>query len=90
MGYLSAVDMIDQSKDRRAALQWHLSYNCYPPINPVFLDSAEQAIDAVLSEEGDLEIELPNGRVLTAYDICNQLHLDAFLAYSEWYEEEED
>jgi hypothetical protein len=56
----------------------------------VFLDSAEQAIDAVLSEEGDLEIELPNGRVLTAYDICNQLHLDAFLAYSEWYEEEED
>ena len=83
MGLMSALDMIEQSGSRKTALLWHLSYNCYPPVNLVFLESAEKAMDAILEDDGSMLIELPNGRVLTAYDVCRQLHLDAFLSYDE-------
>ena len=95
MGYLSAMDMAAHAP-LDVALSWHLQSNHYPPVNPVFIPVAKQAIEAgiesVLADDPDPlaeEVEMPNGIVKALGDIVEELHLDAFIeqALAEYHEE---
>jgi hypothetical protein len=64
--------------DNRIAMEYHLQYNHYPPIDLVFVDTAYEAIAAIDSNDPALEILLPNGLIKSAEDICEDLHLWEF------------
>ena len=61
------------------ALYYHLHYNHYPPIHPVFIPVASKAIWYARRGNGSKKLKLPNGKELTVYDIMEDLHLDGFL-----------
>lgn len=83
MGRLGAMAMknaIDAGElDFDTALLWHLGGNHYPPVHPVFLDTAKRAIE--LANEGvwDEAITMPNGITLDVATIVEELHLESFL-----------
>lgn len=86
MGTLHAMEYASM-EDRRLALGAHLTSNHYPPIHPVFIETAEWAIDrvvvAVLEEDPEVWDEtttMPNGLVRSVADIIEGLHLDAFVS----------
>ena len=83
MGSLNAQGMNeavnDGLLDMRTALRWHLTSNHYPPIHPVFIDTAEEAIAAANAGDWDTEITMPNGIVKTVGSIVEELHLGSFL-----------
>ena len=66
------------SRLRRAMVQEHLTHNCYPPVGAEFTDAAIEAIAAMEAENPDKRIVLPNGVVLTAQQISDQVHLHHF------------
>jgi hypothetical protein len=78
MGYASVLDFRIQAGDD-AALEYHLQHNHFPPVHPVFIPVAKEAIEKARFEEWDDQLVLPNERVLSVADIIRQLHLDAFL-----------
>ena len=78
MGSLQAQEMVGLMKFQDA-VRWHLQYNHYPPISTDFVGTAISAIDNVLSEEYDTEIEMPNGKILKSSEIVDGLHLDCFV-----------
>lgn len=83
MGHMQAEAYADAVADRLLtldqALDAHLTSNCYPPINVLFIPPCKEAIEACRDEVPELELELPNGRVLSAEEIVDQLHLHAFV-----------
>lgn len=89
MGALHAAEFAEHVEDGAvsfdAAIRWHLGSNHFPPINPVFDDAAKTAIENVNVGDYDIEIELPNGRILTSGEIVEQLHLEPFLDRDEVY-----
>jgi hypothetical protein len=82
MGYLSAVDMVNHATFDEALL-WHLQHNHYPPVHSVFVPVAKEAIALCADGLYGERIEMPNGKVLTAASIMEQLHLGAFLGIEE-------
>ena len=78
MGRLQATEMA-ATLPLDAALEQHLKYNHYPPINTVFIVIAKEAIEHVNNGRWEEKIEMPNGRVLTSGSIVEQLHLESFL-----------
>lgn len=85
MGYASALEMRDQL-ERKAALEWHLRFNHYPPVPSIMVDVAEAAIDAGNDDEYDRMIDLPEGVTfrdgstsIRAGQVVESLHLDAFI-----------
>ena len=78
MGSLQAQEMVGLMRFQDA-VRWHLQYNHYPPISTDFVGTAISAIDNVLSEEYDTEIEMPNGKILKSSEIVDGLHLDCFV-----------
>jgi len=83
MGYTQAAGINEAVNDGsislETALAWHLQANHYPPVHPVFVDAALKAIEAAQFGEYDNAVELPNGKILTAGQIVEGLHLEAFL-----------
>lgn len=86
MGYLSALAMADGGLDIDAQLGWHLQSNHYPPVNPVFIPVAKQAIEAAVYAETvedwsglDEMVEMPNGLEKSLGEIIDGLHLHAFI-----------
>jgi len=75
-----AVEQMQQEQ----AIRHHLQYNHYPPVHESFVPVAQKAIELVNKGEYSTKIEMPNGRVLTAADIVEGLHLDGFLEDSQW------
>jgi hypothetical protein len=65
--------------DIRDSLFYHLQANHYPPIDPVFIDTAIWAIGKVQDEEYDDTMVMPNGITKTAQEIVEELHLDFYL-----------
>ena len=57
----------------------HLQSNHFPPVHPVFLPVAKEAIERANAGDWDHEITMPNDVVLTVSEIVSQLHLSAFL-----------
>lgn len=84
MGTTGAMGMADAVGDGAvsldSALHWHLTSNHFPPINPVFLPVAKQAIEWANEGLWDARIEMPNGRTLPVSQIVEGMHLDAFIA----------
>ena len=78
MGSLQAQEMVGLMRFQDA-VRWHLQYNHYPTISTDFVGTAISAIDNVLSEEYDTEIEMPNGKILKSSEIVDGLHLDCFV-----------
>lgn len=87
MGYMSARDMAEQT-DLDTALSWHLTANHFPPVPVTLVPACKEAIQAILDEEPDRLIDLPDEityRDLTlapAYAIAEAHHLDAFIVAS--------
>lgn len=92
MGYLQAVEMIDQG-GIEVALSWHLSANHWPPVPAIMIPVCLAAIDAATEEEWDAEVDLPEGvsykgrPTAPVWAIVEQHHLEPFLAQ---YEQDED
>lgn len=61
------------------ALGFHLSSRCWPAPHPDFYPAIKQAICDVADGSSSEEIELPNGRILEAGDIIDQLRLELFV-----------
>lgn len=59
MGTLQAQDMSEHAPDLTTLLTWHLRHNHYPPVPLSMVPVCEQAMDAVLADEPDNLIELP-------------------------------
>ena len=57
----------------------HLQSNHFPPVSADFVPSALLAIMAAAQDEWDEEFELPNGKRLSATEIVDGLHLQAFV-----------
>lgn len=78
MGALAAIE-IAEALPLRQALTWHLGSNHFPPVHPVFVDTAIEALDLANDDDWDEMLELPNGISLSVGAVIEQLHLDAFL-----------
>lgn len=61
------------------ALGFHLTSRCYPPVHADFYPAIKHAVNAVAVGEDGEDIHLPNGRVLTAFSVVDQLRLDTFV-----------
>ena len=61
------------------ALEDHLRYGHFPPVSQDFIPTCLRAIECANTEEFDTEIEMPNGITKTAGEICDGLHLWAFI-----------
>lgn len=83
MGAASAEEMAmaagEGEVSMRMALTWHLQANHFPPVHPIFVDVAMDAIRMGADEAFDLVLALPNGKQLTVLDIIDQLHLWPFV-----------
>lgn len=90
MGSMNAMAFAEAVEDGQlslnAALVWHLRSNHYPPIPLSMLGTAERAIELVNDDEGDELVELPegvesrrHGKSVPAWDVIEELHLQAFL-----------
>lgn len=66
---------------RRAAIEWHLQNNFYPPVHPAFAENAEQAISACMANDWSRPITLVNGRESTASSIVTELRLDSWIDF---------
>jgi hypothetical protein len=82
MGYLQALEMKDQL-ELDQSLQWHLQHNHFPPIHSIFVETAKEAIDLANQGEWEIDVTLPNRKILTVSEIVEQLHLETFLEQEE-------
>lgn len=92
MGYASAVSFLDQCKDLRTAVEWHLAFNHYPSIPQTMVKPALEAIECVEDGEYDYRVKTPYphrtyGHYVPASVLVEVLHLDAFLGVG-YYQEE--
>lgn len=71
--------MAVEAMQQEQAIQHHLQYNPCPPVHSSFVPIAQKAIELVNKGEYSTNIEMPNGKVLTAAEIVEGLHLDGFL-----------
>lgn len=86
MGSLQAMEMAASGLPLDAALHWHLRSNHFPPVPTAMIGPAKRAIDRMKRGEHDARIRLPDGithrrygRLVPAWVIAEQLHLDAFI-----------
>lgn len=82
MGRMGAESMREHAGDE-TALRWHLSSNHYPPVHPVFLETARQAITLANQGEWDAVITMPNGITKSVAGIIEGLHLESFIETDE-------
>lgn len=80
-GYAEAVEEGIASLDM--ALTAHLGSNHYPPVHPVFVPVAKEAIELANDGNWAAELTLPNGITKSVSEIIDELHLDAFLTPEE-------
>ena len=87
MGYTSALDMAANT-DLNTAVEWHLQYNCYPPVPVEMASTAVKAIEACVNEEPDILVELPEGvafkdgrTAIAAFQVVELLRLNAFVEH---------
>jgi hypothetical protein len=93
MGSLQAMEMRIQTETQGlsmdAALLWHLTSNHFPPVPATLVPVARAAIAAANMGDWQQMIPFPDGfpkAELTAGEIVEGLHLEAFLDDPELYE----
>ncbi len=89
MGYLSALGMREHAGED-LALEWHLANNHFPPIPRAMLPVAVRALKYARAGRYDARVRLPagithrtGGRYATVAQLCEHMHLDAFLDASD-------
>jgi hypothetical protein len=81
--------MANSYLDLDAQLRWHLTYNHYPPVPLSMLHVCHQAIDAIIADDPDIEIDLPDGITYKggdsapAWALAENYHLDTFITTPE-------
>jgi hypothetical protein len=66
-------------------LENHLHYNFVPPLNyDEAMRAATEAIDFVNAGEGWRGVETPNGKVMQAWDVVEELRLEFFITLEDW------
>lgn len=87
MGNLNAVEFAESVRNNEVqldqALNWHITANHYPPVNPVFIPTCKKAIELANQGNWDEVIVMPNKREKTVSEIIRGLHLEAFLEQEE-------
>ena len=85
MGYLTAYDTYEFTKDLKTAVSMHLTSNCFPPVPQYMVPVAVEAIEKVVANETYAILELPNGVTfrnetsVRAINVVDALHLFAFV-----------
>ncbi len=86
MGYANALGMAESGIGLDAALSWHFSANCFPPVPEVMIEPAKRAIALVQADDPDGEVQLPEGvrhvrfgEWVPAAVMVEGLHLEAFV-----------
>ena len=65
------------------ALENHLQYNHYPPVDLAFVPIAKQAIELANGGKWAEVIKMPNGIEASVCSIVEGLHLEYFIDYEE-------
>ncbi len=70
-----------ENRALRISLGYHLQHNHYPPVSTQFIDCAIEAIESVDPEGygAEEQITLPTGKVVSALEVIEGLHLDFYL-----------
>jgi hypothetical protein len=101
MGNQTAISISETDITLEQQIAWHLQGNHYPPIPTTMVQPCIDAIDAYNQNNGNLEIEMPEGvfykgnTTAPAWAIIDQHHLSAW-CYDEdyiddaWINEDED
>ena len=93
MGYLAALELAGgEFVPRARGIEIHLSTNLYPPVPTSMVQACLDAIDAVVEDDIERLIELPEGvkwrgqELAPAFAIVDAHRLDAFVdvAYAEY------
>lgn len=93
MGYLTALDLAGcEFVPRARGIELHLSTNLYPAVPTSMVQACLDAIDAVVEDDIERLIELPEGvkwrgqELAPAFAIVDAHRLDAFVdvAYAEY------
>lgn len=85
MGYQSAAEMAGMPISIEQQLTWHLTSNHYPPVPLSMIEPCMEAIDAIIMDEPNTLIELPDGITYRdsthapAWAIAEGHHLQAFI-----------
>lgn len=92
MGYLTAIDMADNTDTLEDAIRMHFRSNCYPPIPsemvPVGVEAIHNVVEAEICRDYDLldmPIQLPDGieyrgsNTVTSIEAVAKLFLGAFV-----------
>jgi len=74
MGYLSAVDMLDNT-DIDNAIRWHMKSNCYPPIPDMMFNAIKKAIQLYNDYDQESLIGLPEGVSFRGRDYASVLEI---------------
>jgi hypothetical protein len=80
-----AESVADGLLDLKAALQWHLRGNHYPPLPLALVETAETVIKLAQQGETDARVELPAGvtwrgqREAPVWACVREWHLSAFV-----------
>lgn len=88
MGYMTAREFAHHVETGyfalEAALDWHFSGNCYPPVPRSMVPAAVRAIAKVKAGNGHLRVRLPEGmtfmgkKLAPASAVVDNFHLEAF------------
>lgn len=70
MGYTSASDMLNQTEDLHTSIAWHLRANIYPPVPLSMVEPCYDAVLAILDNEPERGIALPEGVFYRGEDIA--------------------
>ena len=84
MGRMFAMEIAEfEGVDIEYKVGIQLQHNHFPPVSLDFVPACLEAIESVSTFKGDQRIELPNGKVLSAVEIVEGLHLDDFCYWEE-------
>ena len=90
MGRMSLEGMLEAT-DYDSALRWHLTNNHCPPVPLSMLEACKNAIEACNDDDGQRQIQLPEGVSWRGHDTCTAWaiieghHLESFIASDDDY-----
>jgi hypothetical protein len=85
MGFISALSMRDTNLPLEQQIEWHLQYNCYPPVSATLVGACVNAINAVQDQDENKLIDLPDDitwreqTTAPAIELVNTFRLEAWL-----------
>lgn len=98
MGLMSLLGMLDATDDIEEVVRWHLSANCYPPLNETYVPMCVEAIRACKMQTDENEkimLQLPKGMfykgdqtLVDAWTVVEAFHLEGFLMEDEYENED--